>query len=71
MEWKKDGTTGHWHSERDGHKIRLQRSKWGNSTTPAWEIFIDGRSHGKELNLGCAKAEACRCLKSMMERAGF
>jgi len=71
MNWKQDSQTRHWHAEHEGHRVRLQRSRWGNSTTPAWEIYIDGKSHGKELNLSSAKLEAKRELNIMMSRSGF
>lgn len=71
MNWKQDKSTGHWCAEEEGYKIRLQRSKWGNTKISAWEIFINGTSHGKELNLGCAKAEAKRELHILIKRVGF
>ena len=66
--WKQDKTTGHWVAEIEGYKLRLQKSKWGNSSTPAWEIYIDGQSHGKELTLADAKDEATRELRIKMDR---
>ena len=71
MNWNLDRQTGHWHTELEGHKLRLQKSTWGNSPQLAWEIYIDGIPHGKELNLACAKAEAKRELIIKLERAAF
>lgn len=71
MIWHQDKQTSHWHAEFEDYKIRIQRSKWGNSKQLAWEIYIDGQSHGKELNLACAKKEAERELRIKMERAAF
>ena len=68
MNWNLNRKTGHWHAEIEGHKLRLQRSTWGNSTTRAWEIYIDGKSHGKEISISQAKGEAKRELDIIMRQ---
>lgn len=68
MNWKRDRRTDHWHAEHEDHKIRLQRSLWGNSTISAWEIYIDGKPRGKELRLPQAKGEAERELNILMRQ---
>jgi hypothetical protein len=71
MSWGRSLATGHHQDTINEHKVRLERSTWGNSKTPAWEIFIDGHSHGKELTLEDAKLEAVREIKIKDRRAGF
>ena len=71
MQWHKDNRTGIWLAERDEHKLRIQRGTWGNSTDPAWKIWINGNNHGTELTIRDAKLEAERELNILMSRENF
>jgi hypothetical protein len=70
MQWHRSKVTGHWCANEESHHVRLEKSTWGNSKDSAWEIFIDGISHGKELTIRDAKLEAERELNLKEFRAG-
>jgi len=57
--------------ECNNHTAIIHRGKWGNSSTPAWKIKINGQDEGTELTLRDAKLEAERVMIRKGLRAGF
>jgi len=56
MNWTRNLETRHWEAKEGEHKLRIQQNYWGNSKTFAWEIWIDGKSYGKAMNVEAAKS---------------